>query len=46
MFFGIIIKMFYNDYNPPHFHADYQGTEGIFDFNSKMLQGNIRIKYS
>jgi hypothetical protein len=42
MFFGIIIRMFYNDHNPPHFHADYQGTEGIFDFNGKMLQGNIR----
>ena len=22
-FFGIIIKMFYNEHNPPHFHAEY-----------------------
>jgi len=22
-FFGIIIKMFYDDHNPPHFHAQY-----------------------
>ncbi len=22
-FFGIIIKMFYDDHNPPHFHAIY-----------------------
>lgn len=22
-FFGIIIAMFYNDHNPPHFHARY-----------------------
>jgi hypothetical protein len=22
-FYGIIIKMFYNDHNPPHFHAEY-----------------------
>ena len=22
-FFGIIIKMFWDDHNPPHFHAEY-----------------------
>lgn len=22
-FFGIIIKMFFDDHNPPHFHAEY-----------------------
>ena len=22
-FFGIVIKMFFNDHNPPHFHAFY-----------------------
>lgn len=27
MFFGIVIKMFYNEHNPPHFHAEYQGNE-------------------
>jgi hypothetical protein len=42
MFFGIIIRMFYNEHNPPHFHAEYQGTEGIFNFNGEMLQGNIK----
>lgn len=23
-FYGIIIHMFFNDHNPPHFHAEYQ----------------------
>ncbi len=22
-FFGIVIKMYYNDHQPPHFHAEY-----------------------
>ena len=22
-FYGIVIKMFYNDHSPPHFHAEY-----------------------
>jgi len=42
MFFGIIIRMFFSEHNPPHFHAEYQGTEGIFNFNGDMLQGNIK----
>jgi hypothetical protein len=24
-FFGIVIRMFYNDHEPPHFHAFYGG---------------------
>ena len=24
-FFGIVIKMFFDDHNPPHFHAFYGG---------------------
>jgi len=26
-FYGIIIRMFYGDHAPPHFHAVYQGGE-------------------
>jgi hypothetical protein len=44
MFFGIIIRMFYSEHNPPHFHAEYQGSEGIFDFEGNMLRGNIKSK--
>ncbi len=40
MFFGIIIRMFYSEHNPPHFHAEYQGSEGIFNFEGEMLRGN------
>ncbi len=34
-FYGIIIKMFYDDHNPPHFHAEYaeyKATIKITDF--------------
>ncbi|RLC49169.1 MAG: DUF4160 domain-containing protein [Candidatus Cloacimonadota bacterium] len=44
MFFGIIIRMFYNEHNPPHFHAEYQGQRGIFDFNGNLIDGKIRSK--
>jgi hypothetical protein len=27
-FFGIVIRMFFDDHLPPHFHASYAGHEG------------------
>jgi hypothetical protein len=33
-FFGIIIKMFYDDHNPPHFHALYGEFEVLIDINT------------
>jgi hypothetical protein len=28
-FFGIIIRMYYNDHAPPHFHAEYGSQEAV-----------------
>ncbi len=44
MFFGIIIRMYYDDHNPPHFHAEYQGHKGMFLTNGEKLNGNIPAK--
>jgi len=41
VFFGIIIRMFYRDHNPPHFHAEHQGQNATFDFNGNLLEGEI-----
>ena len=30
-FFGIIIKMYFKDHNPPHFHAEYQGYKAEYN---------------
>ena len=35
-FFGIIIRMFFDDHGPPHIHAEYQGYKAVLD-----LKGNI-----
>ena len=29
-FFGVAIYMYFNDHNPPHFHAEYGGAEAIY----------------
>ena len=41
VFFGIIVRMFYRDRNPPHFHAEYQGQNATFNFDGKLLDGEI-----
>ena len=33
-FFGIVIKMFFDDHNPPHFHAEYGESKGLVDIRS------------
>lgn len=41
VFFGIIIRMYFGDHNPPHFHAEYQGERATFDFEGNLLLGEI-----
>jgi len=33
-FYGIVIRMFYNDHSPPHFHAEYGEHEALIDINT------------
>lgn len=33
-FFGIVIKMFFDDHNPPHFHAEYGGDAVLVDIRT------------
>lgn len=44
IFFGIVVYMYYDDHNPPHFHALYDGLEAMFDFNGNLIRGNISSK--
>ena len=39
-FFGIVIKMFYSDHAPPHFHAEYAGHEALIAIETlEVLRG-------
>ena len=40
-FFGIIIRMFFDDHNPPHFHAEHGGQEAECDFDGAVIVGQI-----
>jgi len=40
-FYGIIIRMFFNDHNPPHFHIEYQGYEAVINIKDGTVDGKI-----
>jgi len=43
-FFGIVVRMFYDDHNPPHFHVEYQGKKALFDFRGNIIRGDIQSR--
>lgn len=41
-FYGIVIKLFFGDHPPPHFHAVYGEYIGLFDIETfEMIEGDI-----
>lgn len=41
MFYGIIIRMYYDDHNPPHFHAFYGDYKAILSFEGEIIEGTM-----
>ena len=41
-FYGIIVKMYFNDHLPPHFHAIYGEYIGVYSISScELLEGDL-----
>jgi hypothetical protein len=40
-FFGIIIRMYFDEHNPPHIHAEYQGEKAVFDLRGNVTRGEL-----
>ena len=41
-FFGVVIRMFYNDHDPPHFHASYGEHEALLGVETlEVLRGAL-----
>ena len=43
-FFGIIVRMFYDEHNPPHIHVEYQGNKAVLDFLGNVLKGDLKSR--
>lgn len=45
IFFGIVIRLYHGDHNPPHFHATYGEFEAIIEIKSgKIIDGYLPPK--
>ncbi len=45
IFFGIVVRMYFDDHPPPHFHASYQGFEAFVRIaDGEVLQGKLPAK--
>ena len=33
--------MFFDEHEPPPFHAEYQGNKAVFDFNGNVMKGTL-----
>jgi hypothetical protein len=42
VFFGIVVRMFYREHEPAHFHVEYQGQRATFKFDGEVLAGELR----
>lgn len=41
-FYGIVIRMYFQDHNPPHFHAEYQGMKAEYEIETlDILAGKL-----
>ena len=44
-FFGIVIRMFYNDHAPPHFHASYGDREALIEIETLgVYRGDLPLR--
>lgn len=41
-FFGIVVRMSFENHDPPHFHAEYQGQTAKADFDGHLIVGHVR----
>ena len=44
MFYGIIIRMYYIDHNPPHIHAFYEKYSARFNLKGELVEGELPTK--
>ena len=41
-FFGMRIRMYFDDHAPPHFHATYEGHDCVVDIQElRVIEGNL-----
>ncbi|MCE9627604.1 MAG: DUF4160 domain-containing protein [Candidatus Eisenbacteria bacterium] len=40
-FFGIVVRMYYREHAPAHFHAEYAGRHAAFGLDGDVIRGGL-----
>ena len=40
-FFGIVVRMYYDDHDPPHIHVEYQGRKAKIGLDGEVVNGSL-----
>jgi hypothetical protein len=43
-FFGIVVRMFFNEHNPPHVHVEFQDGKAVFDLAGNITHGGLKSR--
>lgn len=43
-FFGIIVRMFFSEHNPPHIHVEHQDGKAVFDLAGNITAGHLKSR--
>jgi len=43
-FFGVVVRMYYDDHNPLHVHIEYQDDQALLDFRGNALRGELKLR--
>jgi hypothetical protein len=41
VFFGIVVRMYYQEHEPPHVHVEFQGARASFALDGTCIGGNL-----
>lgn len=44
VFFGIVIRMYYDEHAPPHVHVEYQAKKALVDFRGNVVRGDLESR--
>ena len=40
----IVVRMYYDDHNPPHVHIEYHDDKALLDFRGNALRGELKSR--
>jgi hypothetical protein len=41
MFFGIVVRMYYDEHGPPHIHVEYRVKKALVDLRGNVMRGDL-----